>query len=77
MARRIRGNRSARASWSDVYKILGVVFLLLGIVVFALLALTPTGVTTPSSWNVVLIPLAGAFGIALIGIGMYEGRVRR
>jgi hypothetical protein len=74
---RLRRNRSGKAAWSDLFKLLGVVFLILAIVVFALLALTPTGVTTPPSWNVVLLPLAGGFGIVLIGIGMYESRSRR
>ncbi|MGI0151949.1 MAG: hypothetical protein ACREC5_08445 [Thermoplasmata archaeon] len=72
--RRIAECRSGRARWSDVFLLLGVVFLILGIVVFALLALSPTGVTNTTSWNPWLLPLAGVFGLALIAIGLYHRR---
>ena len=62
----------ARGRWSDVLMVFGIVFLLLAVVVFALFALGPTGLTNTSGSDSWLLPLGGALGLILIGLGMYQ-----
>lgn len=70
--RGIRSSSAGKAGWADLWLALGAVFLIVAVVVFALLLLAPAGVSTPSSWSTVLAPLAGTFGIVLIGLGIYH-----
>ena len=60
--------------WKDIFYGLGVVFLIIAVLVFGMLLLQPFGVTTPGSWESVLAPLSGAFGVTLIGIGLFHER---
>ena len=70
--RRIRGDRFGRAGWGDLAAGVGIVFLILAVIVFALLVLAPVGVSTPSGWGEGLGAVAGAFGLILIEIGLLE-----
>lgn len=60
------------AGWHDALLALGIIFLLLSVIVFALEALTPTGITNSGSFSPYLLPLGGILGIVLIVLGLWE-----
>ena len=71
--------RAGKTGWAEAILALGVVFLLLAVVAFALLLVSPFGVQTPSDWTPYLDGVAGAFGLVLVALGIYhrEKRGRR
>ena len=66
-----------KSSWSDVMIGLGVLFLVVALSVFLLLALQPTGVVNTAALNPWLMPAGGVFGIALLSFGLYHRRTER
>ena len=72
--RRLHSSRAAKARWSDAMLALGVVFLLVAVAVFVLLALAPTGYASSATGNPWILGLAGFLGLVLVGLGVYERR---
>ena len=73
--RRIARERKGRTSLGEVVAIVGIIFLLLAIGTFSMeLAspLVPTG-----GVNFILIPMGGAIGIILVGLGLWHHKGSR
>lgn len=62
----------ARGTWADVVVGLGVVFLMVSVVAFALLAAQPFGLQTPGAWTPYIDGLGGVFGLVLVALGLYH-----
>ncbi len=62
----------ARGTWADIVLGLGVVFLMVAVLAFALLLGQPLGVQTPATWVPYVDGLGGAFGLILVALGLYH-----
>jgi hypothetical protein len=72
---RLSSNRTGKAGWSDLWAILGAVFLVVAVGVFALLALAPTSYSSTATNNPWVLAIGGGIGILLIVLGLVHRRM--